>query len=152
MVNQTLINQAKYALVHDAKGGAVALAPLLKIRPDTLSHKVNPRADAHHLMVDEALQLQFFTGDHRLLEAEALSLGYALLPMEDLSGISDMELLNAYTHLHKEFGDLATTLHTSLSDGRITKSETENFKKESADVISALAQLRQRFESLCDEA
>lgn len=151
MINQTLINQAKYALVHDAKGGAPALAPLLNIRSDSLSHKVNPNTNTHHLMVDESIALQFFTGDHRLLKAEALSLGYTVLPIDDLNGVSDMELLNAYTHLNKEFGDLATTLHTSLSDGRITKSEIERFKKKSADVITALARLRQRFESLCDE-
>jgi hypothetical protein len=51
------LDEAQYRVVHDFKGGVVALAPLVRMNPGTLSNKVNPSVETHHLTVDEAVAL-----------------------------------------------------------------------------------------------
>jgi hypothetical protein len=143
-----LINAKKYELVHNAPGGASALAPVLNISPGTLLNKVNTKVATHHLSLDEALALQIATANYDLLKAEALTLGFIILPLPSTTLVSDIELLNAYTKVNKEFGEAANVMHEALKDGKITKDECKNFHTEVFDVINALLALAQRFEQL----
>lgn len=116
----SLLDEAKYPVVHDFKGGAVALAPLVRMKPGTLSNKVNPSVETHHLTVDEAVAIQHTARDCRILVAEAHLLGHTCIPLGELASVSDVALLDAYARYHAKVGETAAAIRAALADGRIT--------------------------------
>ncbi len=145
------LDEAKHDVVHGYPGGAVALAPLVNMKPGTLSNKVNPTIDTHHLMVDEAVAIQAAAKDYRILYAEASALNHTCIQLADFSGISDVELLNAYAKLHKELGDMAHEINQALQDGKIMRIEFRRISKEMNQSVQAMFALRARMEALIDE-
>lgn len=144
------LDAAKYDLVHGYPGGAVALAPRVGMRPGTLSNKVNPDIDTHHLTVDEAVAIQAATGDCRILEAEAHVLGRVAVALGDFSQTSDVELLELYAHLHAALGDLAREISAALKDRHITRKEFAAIDIEMRETVQALFELRARLDGLAD--
>lgn len=147
----TPLEKAQYDLVHEFPGGAAALATLAGMSGGTLSNKVNPGMESHRLALTEAVTLQAIADDYRILYAEAAALKHVCLPLADWSGISDIEVLNAYTKLNKELGEHAKAIHGALSDGRVTRKEFNRIDGELNDVVRALYELRTRLEGLIDE-
>ena len=145
-----LLNIAQYSLVHQAPGGAGALAPIIGVSTNTLSNKVNPNLSTHHLSVNEALALMLSTADFSVLQALATETNHAVVPLPNDEMVSDAALLESYADLHKEFGDVAKAMSDSLKKDRITKKHVDIFNAEALEVISALVRLKQRFASLCD--
>jgi len=153
------LDQAKYNVVHDynkahpdkSRRGPLGLSPLLGRSPNVISNKVNPNSEAHHLTVDEAVAIQNAAKDYRILQAEAAALNHVCIELADFSGVSDVELLNAYARLHKEIGDLAATFSDALEDKRITRREFSDICKEGDDIVQAFYELRARVEGLVDD-
>lgn len=125
----TPLQEAMYAVVHDYRGGAVALAPLVGMASGTLSNKVNPSVDTHKLSVEEAVVIQHAAHDCRILYAEAAALRHSCIPLGDYAGISDVELLNAYAAMHSKIGALAQSVMKALEDQRITRRECEEVER-----------------------
>jgi len=149
------LDEAKHAVVHDylrdrnsRQRGASALAPLVGMNPGTLCNKVNPLIDTHHLTVDEAVAIQNAAHDYRILEAEANTLGFIILPVGDFDLVSDMELLDAYTALHERLGCHAKTLHETLADGKVERSEAEQVRRALFEAIQEGFELQRRLEGL----
>lgn len=146
------LDQAKYDVVHQfPNGGAVRLGPLVGIKPGTLSNKVNPQLETHHLTVDEAVAIQNAAQDFRILYAEAELLNHAAIPLGNYNNVSDVELLNVYARLHAEIGDLAESINDALDDHRITREDFNTIAKEGGQMVQAWLELRARLEGLIDE-
>lgn len=146
------LDAAKYDLVHGYPGGAVALAQRVGMRPGTLSNKVNPDIDTHHLTVDEAVAIQAATGDCRILEAEAQVLGRVAVALGDFATTSDVELLDLYAELHAELGDVAREIGAALKDRRITPAEFQRIDTEMRQAVQAMFELRARLQGLANAA
>jgi hypothetical protein len=144
------LDMAKYAVVHDYPGGAVKLAPRVGMHPGTLSNKVNPQVETHHLSVDEAVAIQATSGDCRILEAEEAVLGRVVVALGDFAKTSDVELLELYARLHAELGDMAREIQAALADRRITPREWRRIDAEMQQVVQALFELRARLQGLAD--
>ena len=144
------LDVAKYRVVHDYPGGAVALAPRAGMKPGTLSNKVNPQVETHHLTVDEAVAIQAAAGDCRIHEAEGYVLGRASVPLGDFAGTSDVELLELYADLHAQMGDVAREIRDALADRRITRREFNRIDREILGATQALFALRARLQGLAD--
>ena len=148
----TPLDEAKYRVVHDFSGGAAALAPLVRMNPGTLSNKVNPSVETHHLTIDEAVAIQHTARDCRILYAEAHLLGHTCIPLGEFASISDTELLDAYARYHAEVGETAEAIRASLADGRVTPAEFAHIDREMMEDIQAKFELRARLKALVVEA
>lgn len=150
----TPLDDAMYKTVHQygspKDGGAVKLAQLVGMNAGTLSNKVNPAMETHKLSVAESVAIQNTCNDFRILYAEANALRHICIPAPDFDLVSDVELLNAYTNLHSEIGELATAINDSLQDRHVTRTEFNRIQKEGTEAIQAYYQLLNRLETLID--
>lgn len=129
---------AAYAVVHDYPGGSVALAPRLGMSHAILRGKVNPNDAGHHLTVAESLRMQLLTGDHRILQAEAEELGYALLKLPSVdSGDFACEAMRTV----KEFGDFIGSIEESMRDGKVTPNELRRIERELLEALAHISAL-----------
>jgi len=145
------IDEAKYRLVHDYRGGSKALAPLVGMNPGTLSNKVNPNVDTHHLTVDESIVLQNATGDTQLIEAEARVLGGIFIKLGDYRNITDTELLDKYAEWIQDIGETSAALRQCFSDRKITKKHLTEIHREMHEDFSRAMELYHRLEAISDE-
>lgn len=148
------VDQAAYSLVHDFPRGAAGLATYLAIRPGTLNNKVDPGCETHHLTVSEAIAAQLAAKNRRvpdplrIIKAEAAALGGVFVPVPDIEGVSDVEILDLYLKWSKEFGEVAGALEEALADGKLTRAEHQNVVKECFDSFQAGATLIKRLRAL----
>jgi len=147
----TPLEKAQYDLVHEYPGGAVKLANVAGMHAGTLANKVNPGMLGHKLSVAEAITLQTISRDYRILYAEASALNHTCVRLADWSGVSDVELLEAYSKVHKEIGDLAQKISEAFADRRITRKEFIGITKEMDEAVRAMFELRARLEALIHE-
>lgn len=145
------IEDAQYRVVHDFPGGAVRLAPLVNMHPGTLSNKVHPGSPNHHLTVREAVAIQAATHDCRLLYAEAQVLGHACVALGDFSGISDVELLDAYAAYHQELGQTAAAIREALAHRVVTREQIREIEREIHEDVRHAFEFLSRLKGLCRE-
>jgi hypothetical protein len=130
---------AAFHLVHDAPGGAVALAPRIGKNPATLSHELTASGTAKFALVD-AVKLTMLTGDLRILNAFAGAAGCVVLPSPHHAlGIGAFEQLAGTA---KEFGEFVTSVAESVRDGRVTANELARVDAELAELIQAGQEVR----------
>lgn len=145
------LDTAIYDLVHDHKGGAPALSPLVNINAGTLNNKVNPASDSHHLNVREAVAIMATRNAYPVLHAMAHVLGFVCVEVGEFDGLSDMELLSLYLEWHRETGETAAEIKKTLDDGKVTRAEVDKVKREVMQDISAIYEFIARLESLVEE-
>ena len=144
------LDDAKYDVVHDFKPlGAKSLAPLVSMNPGTLSNKVNPSIETHHLTVDEAVRIQAVTRDYRILHAEARALNHVAIPIPESDFCSDIELLNAYADWTKEIGETAAAIQ-DLLQARVTPEKMAAVKREIYEDTHTALKMFSRIEQLRD--
>ncbi|MFI9653949.1 phage regulatory CII family protein [Guyparkeria sp. GHLCS8-2] len=141
------LDAAKHAVVHDFPGGAVALAPLAGMNPGTLSNKVNPTIDSHHLTLSESVTIQAISQDYRILHAEAAMLGHAAIPLPKPGNCSDVELLNAYARWTKDIGETAAAINEAL-EGDIDEKALAAIHREMHEDFARALELFARFKQL----
>jgi len=145
------IEQAIYDLVHQHKGGAAKLAPLVNMNPGTLTNKANPAMEYHHLTVKEAVALQNTTQDFRILAAMAATLNHAIVPLGEFDGVSDLEILTSYANYHSEIGQTSVVIAEVLNDQRVTRAEFYRVQREFFKAASTGLEFLKRMEALVDE-
>ena len=152
MTINSSVTDAAYHTVHDYPGGAVSLAPRVDIKsPRVLDNKVNDRCESHHLTLKEAVKIVDLSGDLRILDAWEERVGRVAIPLPQLEFVSDTALLETYTNYIKEGGEFAAAFHDALADGKITRAEIENMRKEMHDTFRAGEELLNRAEQLVDD-
>lgn len=75
-------------------------------------------------------------------------LDHAAIPLGDYRDTSNLDLLEAYTILHAEIGDLAAAIRSGLEDGDLSRREFNKIQKEGQEMIQAWLELRARLEAL----
>lgn len=141
---------AAYHTVHQYKGGASALAPLVLMNPAVLRSKVDLNVSTHHLRLDESVTIQSVTGDHRICRAMNEELGY-LPPIPRVeAGVSDLALLETYTKLMSELGEFSQKFHKALADGRLTMAEVDGLQAEMNEFFAAGAELLNRAREIAE--
>lgn len=109
-------------------GGPTFLGQQLGIPPKVLANKANPRQKYNQLSLQEALQIQILTGDHRILHALARALGYILIPM-DQAPPSDVELLTLYARWQDAEGHIHHAIVRAFEDREVTSDEVAEIKR-----------------------
>lgn len=146
------LDEAVFYTVHDfRKGkqrGAVALAPLVNIRPGTLSNKANPEQE-HQPTLHEGVLIMRAAKDFRILYALCSILDHTIpIPVPDLSDISDMQLLDAYANYHAEIGETSQAIREALADGEISEAEFDRIAREMDEDQQRQHELRMRLRAL----
>lgn len=131
---------AAYHTVHQYPGGAESLAPRLGKSPKVLCNKVNPNSP-HQLTLAEAVDLQTITGDHRILEAMAHSMGYVLVQLVQVGECDNDELLLHMNRLFGEVGGLAQDVNQAIADGQVTAAELRQLHARGLRVFTELQQV-----------
>lgn len=145
------LDKAIYGLIHDQKGGATQLAPLVNMNPGTLANKANPAMEHHHLTVKEAVAIQNTTQDFRVLAAEAAVLNHAIVPLGNFEGVSDIEILTAYAKYHSDIGQTSVVIAEALNDSRVTRREFQSVHGEFFKSVSTGLEFLNRLEALIDD-
>ncbi len=127
--------KAAFATVRD-NGGPGVLGQRLGIRPVILSNKVNPDQAKNSLTLHESLRLQLLTGDHRILKAMAIALGYVVIPI-DQPPPSDVELLTLYAKWQDQAGRTHHAIANAFEDRRLTSDEQIEVERRFYDATSA---------------
>ena len=119
------IHDAAYNTGHDYPGGVAALSVRMGVSRNVLQNKLNPAIEYHKLTLDEALRMQALTGDVRVLQAMAETLGFVCIPIPQFDGVADMALLDAYTAMVVDEGHFAEDFRAALEDGKINRIDYE---------------------------
>lgn len=133
------------ATVHDYPGGSESLAPRMGMSAAVLRNKVNPNNPRNVLGLEEAQRLMRVTGDHRVLQAQAADLGYALLRL-DTDNADAVPLLGCVLLAQTAAGELSKVVADALEDGVITPNEMHAIEQagqaDQAAMIGLVARLR----------
>lgn len=136
------ITDALYRAVHSYAGGSESLAPRMGMRASSLDHKVSPTYPGAHCSPEEMVAICELTGDHGPLQALALRLGYALLPLAKYEGSqADAELVRQLATSVREFGEFISEISTDLADGKVSDNELRRIEHELADMMGAAQSL-----------
>lgn len=136
----TSVQSAIFRLVHDYPGGAMALAPVLGKRGESLSHEVSPVYPTAKIGLLDAVKLSLFTGDRQVLNAWAGDMGCMVLPLAaDVPGVEGIGARTA--QLAKEFADLMGTLAADLADGDVSANDLARIDRESSELVAAIQAL-----------
>ncbi|MEW6647170.1 MAG: phage regulatory CII family protein [Pseudomonadota bacterium] len=149
----TPIQEAAYRMVHEFRegkpsSGASALAPLVGKTPRSLDNEVNPDATGAKLGVEDAVTLMHASQDFRLLEAMAAALGFAVVKIGDFSGLSDVQLLDAYAQWNTEVGQTHDTIRRALESGDVDDAELAEVRREMFEDFQAELGVLARLEAL----
>lgn len=119
-------------------GGVPSLAKVINMREGTFYNQVNPNTEGACVNVDTFRAMLLATKDFRALDELERDCGRVAYKLPDFSKIGDGALLESYTAVHKELGDVAEKLHKALADGDLTMDEANTIEKEALEQISAL--------------
>ncbi len=104
----------------------------------------------HILNINEVRKLINVTGNHELLFELARERGYVCIDIPDYTGVSDMELLNAWADWDAERGETGQAIKKSLEDTAITNDELNKIRKEMFEDFQKELALLRRLESLVE--
>ncbi|MCV3283414.1 phage regulatory CII family protein [Aeromonas veronii] len=105
-----------------------------------LANKLNPDCDSHHLNLGEAVAITELTGDHRIVEAWAASLGKVLVDLP-AGVVSDDDLVEQVLLAQSVFGKLMQAIHDARADGvidRVEHSQIERIGTQAAEHVLGL--------------
>lgn len=134
------VEAVAYALVHDHPGGAQALGAQCGIDGQLLNNKVNPHDHRHGLMLKESMRIQHVSGDHRIFRAEALNLGYAVLPLPTID--DDVDVSEAVLKACAEVGNYMGEVARSWKDKKIKAKERRDLEVRLTVALAHLARLQ----------
>lgn len=134
------VRDAAYHTVHDYPGGAMALSTRLGMNGMTLSHKVNPNnSGRYNLSIEEAVEIQMFTQDFRVLHALARSLGHVCIQVDE---VEEQSVLFSIAETVKEFSGYLTSVTESVADSRVTDNELRDIDNHLCTLVSQANHLR----------
>lgn len=116
------------------------LARLMGKGETVLANKLNPDCDSHHLNLGEAVAVTELTGDHRIVEAWAASLGKVLVDLP-AGVVSDDDLVEQVLLAQSVFGKLMQAIHDARADGvidRVEHSQIERIGTQAAEHVLGL--------------
>lgn len=137
-----LINEAIHKTASGYEGGVRKLARDLNLQPGTLSNKCNPSMQSHVLNIKELIDICKQTDDLTPLFEIARNLHCVCVPIETHKGISDMQLLDAWSDWDIEQANTKKEIKNVLDLPQITTLHLDRIEQEMfEDFQKALALL-----------
>lgn len=141
------VQDAFYRVVHDRD--VAKLAGQMGMSPGVLYNKANPNESGHHKpTLADCIILTNLTGDKRIAQAFAHSVGGVYHDLPDLSNLSTDALLLHLTRIQMQSGDFHTSIHDALhEDDEINPPEFCKIEAEAHEfigvILESLARMRE---------
>lgn len=145
---------AIHDMAHDFEGGVrkggglPKLAKLIDMREGTLYNQVNPNAEGHSVNVGTFRAMLLATKDYRSLDALERDCGRAAFLLPDFSKGGDTALLEVWSRMAKEYGDIGGKLSEALKSGDITIEEAAALEKEALEMIAVITEFIARVKGI----
>lgn len=141
------VQDAFYRVVHDRD--VAKLAGQMGMSPGVLYNKANPNDSSHHKpTLADCIILTNLTGDKRIAQAFAHSVGGVYHDLPDLSNLSTDALLLHLTRIQMQSGDFHRSIHDALKeDNEISRKEFRTIEAEAHGclgvILESLARMRE---------
>lgn len=146
----TDVHEAFRDTVHDY--GVPNMAAKIGVPVGTLYNKANlNESTAHKPTLGESVLVQVVSGDTRIVEAMAQTLGGLFVKLPKLEGVSDSALLEMVAEIHIHSGMFHHEVKEALRDGKFTKEEHELISRKAMGFIRAVLEAVKRIEGMVDE-
>lgn len=132
------VQDAFYRVVHDF--GTEKLAGMMGMSPGVLYNKANCNDTSHHKpTLGDCIVVTHLTGDKRIVQAFAHSVGGVFFKLPDLSNLSTDALLTHILGIETEGGDFYLAVSDSLkNDNRINPKEFTRIEREAMQWVGAI--------------
>lgn len=132
------VQDAFYRVVHDRD--VAKLAGQMGMSPGVLYNKANPNDSSHHKpTLADCIILTNLTGDKRIAQAFAHSVGGVYHDLPDLSNLSTDALLLHILKIGDEGGDFHREIHEALElDNKVDGKEFAEIEREAHEWIAAI--------------
>lgn len=146
------VMEAAYRTVHEASGGAAAVAEGIGMGKQVLVNKVNPNNHSHHLALEEAVRLMEFTGDTQILHAVAQEFSGIFVPLGDIPSATDNAVITDISEMSVKFGRLVQEVVEDAKDGEITSTELNRIESEAMRLRTTLGTLLSHVRAMHESA
>jgi len=131
------VQEAFRATVYDY--GVPEMAAKIGIPAGTLYNKSNlNESSTHKPSLSDALLVQVVSGDTRVVEAMAFSLGGTFLKLPVIDGVSDTALMEMLCRVQIESGQFHKELQEALGDKKFSREEFASIRREALQYVTAI--------------
>lgn len=117
----------------------------------TLYNKINlNETSSHKPTLGEAVLVQAISGDTRIVEAMAHTLGGVFVRLPELERVSDAALLEMVAEIHIQSGFFHHEVKKALEDNKFTKEEHRDIHRQAMNFITAVLEAVKRIEGMVD--
>jgi hypothetical protein len=128
--------------------GVPEIATMTRTSPTVIYNQANINMPKHVPSIKMLRAVMKITKDLRCLDVLAKENGAAIYRLPDLSKVGDTALLEIYTRINIETGDLAKKLFESLQDGSITMDEARGMDLEATQLVAVVLELMARIHAI----
>lgn len=132
--------QTYLAMCRAMPGGAEAMAAALGLTRSALDNRIYERR-GQTITVDQALQMAEFTGSPLFAQMVAARCGGVFVPLPPVEECDRMDLLERWTAVYAELGELSKNFQVFTSDGEVDAKERGRMLDDVQDVHRALREL-----------
>lgn len=144
------VHEAFYRVVHDYPGGVKELAAKMGLTVKVLYNKADPENDSYNKpTLADGVQATLATGDNRIVQAFANTVGGVYYDLPDLSKISTDALMLHILRIESEGGDFYRSINNSLEkDNQINPGEYAKIEREAHEWIGAILEGLERMREM----
>ncbi|HEY8606607.1 MAG TPA: phage regulatory CII family protein [Noviherbaspirillum sp.] len=142
---------AFFNTVHDYPGGTESLAPRMGMSAAILRNKADQSKDHNKPLLVDADKIMAITGDYRILDALAAAHGRVCIEVPADRDSSDMAVLELVTKVWQSNGDVGTSVHETLADGKVEKKELARVRAAIYRQQKALNEMLMRLEGMSEK-
>lgn len=144
-------NLARAAHCIGKQGGAKRISDLTGKNSRTVLNELNPKCTDHKLGLVDSVIYQLAVGNFDVLREYASLLGHVATPIEDFTGVSDIELLNSYSDWSAALSAVHAEISKALSDRTITRNEFQDIQSALNKSMAVGLEFLFRVEAVIDE-
>lgn len=143
------VHEAFRAVVHDYD--VAKMAAKLGMPAGTLYNKANlNESSAHKPSLGDAVLVQVISGDTRIVEAIAHTLGGVFVKLPRVQAISDTALLEMVADISIKNGQFHGELKAALEDGKFSRDEHFAIHQRALTYITSILETVSRIEGMVD--
>lgn len=134
--------------------GPAGIAEKMSINPKTLSNKIDPNQDTHHLYVEEIDSLVDALNTDEIAHYFAEQRGLMCIKKPDFNNVSDRAIYDLALIAREKEGDYAKVIRAALQDGEIDFQESAVIRQKFLELLAAKQEHQNKLDSfmaVCEE-
>ncbi len=136
----------RLAIRYKSGAGIKAIADDLGVNYQVLVNKLNPNTHTHHIYVEELDELVTLLDTDDVAKYFAAQRNMVCVKSPGFDDLSDNALLDLFIDLESRKAQWLERMKEALSDGKVTRSESDEIKRGYSEFIAATAEVMGRIE------